>query len=199
MNFGDATQLFRVVTLGESSVGKSSLINRLVNKEFNPGEQATIGATFLLHSEEIDGARIEMQIWDTAGQEKYKSLSPIYCRGAAAAVVAFDVTNHESFEKLEQWTNLVSEVSGTDTAIFIAANKCDLLSRIEVSEEQINRWAASRNFRVVRTSAKTGEGVAELFRAVAEAIFRGACITRTGDDRLRVGGTVGDGGGGGCC
>jgi small GTP-binding protein len=199
MNFSDNTQLFRVVTLGESSVGKSSLINRLVNKEFNPGEQATIGATFLLHSEEVENSRIEMQIWDTAGQEKYKSLSPIYCRGAAAAVVTFDVTNHDSFEKLEQWTNLVTEVSGTDTAVFIAANKCDLASRIEVSDEQMNRWAAARNFRLVKTSAKTGDGVAELFQQVAEAIYRGAILPGPSSVRSKLGAGVASDGGGGCC
>jgi small GTP-binding protein len=196
MNFGDNTQLFRVVTLGESSVGKSSIINRLVNKEFNSVEPSTIGATFLLHSEEVENIRIEMQIWDTAGQEKYKSLSPIYCRGAAAAIVVFDITNHDSFHKLEQWTNLVTEVSGTDTAVFIVANKCDLIARVEIGDDVMNNWASSHGFKLMKTSAKTGEGVADLFQQVAEAIYRNGCTSRPSQDKGRL--TPADGEGG-CC
>lgn len=178
MDFDNSAHLFRVVTLGESSVGKTSIINRLVNKEFNAIEQPTIGSTFLLHEEEVEDFRIEMQIWDTAGQEKYKSLSPIYCRGAAAAVVTFDLTNHDTFEKLEQWTNLVSEVSGTDTVIFIAANKCDLTMKAQVTDEEMKTWTEARGYQLVKTSAKTGDGVFELFRAVAEALYRKGSYSR---------------------
>lgn len=170
MNFENSSHIFRVVTLGDSSVGKTSIINRLVNKEFNTVEQSTIGATFLLHEEEIDDYKIEMQIWDTAGQEKYRSLSPIYCHGAAAALVTFDITKRESFETLETWSNLVTEVSKADTIIFIVANKIDLMDQAEVNEEEMNEWARSRGYKLAKTSAKTGQGIPELFRQVAEEI-----------------------------
>jgi small GTP-binding protein len=194
MDFSQDGQIFRVVILGESSVGKTSIINRLVNKEFNPVEQATVGAAFLLHQEKVDGFAIEMQIWDTAGQEKYKSLSPIYCRGAAAAVVAFDITNHRSFEKLDDWATLVTEVAGADTAIFIVANKCDLSPTVD--EREIEAWIASRGFTLVRTSAKTGEGVTELSTAVAEALFRKGSANRPATRLPPIGG---NGAGQRCC
>lgn len=175
--------LFRVVTLGESSVGKTSIINQLVHREINPVEQPTIGASFLVFEEEVEGNRIGMQIWDTAGQEKYKSLSPIYCRGAAAAIIVYDITCHRSFEKLEQWAYLVSDVSGADTVIFIVANKCDLAAMAEVSDDEVNAWAEARGFAVVKTSARTGQGVAELFHAMAIELNKREYLSR-GSNRI---------------
>jgi small GTP-binding protein len=185
MDFDEHSQLYRVVTLGESSVGKSSIINRLGHNAFNPIEQPTIGATFLLHSEESDRGKIEMQIWDTAGQEKYRSLSPIYCRGAAAAIIVFDVTNRDSFAKLDQWTTLVTETSGVDTAIVSAANKCDLAEKAKVSDDEMNGWAQAAAFKLIRTSAKTGDGIEDLVHEVAIGIASG---------RAFVGGSSGVGG-----
>jgi small GTP-binding protein len=178
MDFDQAARLFRVVILGESSVGKTSIIDRLVNKEFNPMEAPTIGACFLLHHEQVENVCIEMQIWDTAGQEKYKALSPIYCRGAAAAIVTFDVTSRESFDRVGDWIKLVQECSCTDTAIFVAANKWDLKVRAEVSESDMTNWSSTSDFKIVKTSAKTGEGVTELFKMVAEEIFKRGCVSK---------------------
>jgi Ras-related protein Rab-5C len=139
-----------------------------------------------------------MQIWDTAGQEKYKALSPIYCRGAAAAVVTFDVTNRLSFDRVNDWIKLVHECSCADTAVFIAANKWDLKGRAEVTETEMQSYPQQSDFRIVKTSAKTGEGVAELFRMVAEEIFRRGCASRP-TQRMKVDVTQKKSGSSGCC
>jgi small GTP-binding protein len=178
MDFDQGAHLFRVVTLGEASVGKTSLINQLVNKTFSCDEPSTIGATFVVHDEVVEDFRLEMQIWDTAGQEKYKSLCPIYCRGSAGAVVVFDLTNRESFEKLAQWTTLVLEVAGTETAVFVAANKSDVPLQSQVTDQAIAAWSEAQGIPVVKTSAKTGDGVPQLFRSLAEAIYHKGCQTR---------------------
>lgn len=185
MDFHARPNLFRVVVLGESSVGKTSIINQLVHNEINPMEQSTIGASFIIFEEVIDGNRIGMQIWDTAGQEKYRSLSPIYCRGAAAAIITYDITSIASFSKLEQWANLVGDVSGTDTVIFVAGNKCDLTASAEVSDEEVNAWAEARGFPVVKTSAKTGQGVSELFHAIAIELNKKGCFSHKTHKILR--------------
>jgi Ras-related protein Rab-5C len=171
MQFGPEFPLFRVVTLGEASVGKTSIVTWLVKQTFNPDEPSTIGASFVVHTETVNTSRIEMQIWDTAGQEKYKSLCPIYCRGAAAAIVVFDLTSQPSFEKVATWTALASRVAGTDTVIYIAANKLDKTADREVSDDTLASWSQQVPFPVFRTSAKTGEGITELFRALGRALY----------------------------
>ena len=166
----DFQHLLRIVTLGESSVGKTSIINRLMNKSFDNLYQPTVGATFVLHEEYVDDNKVEMQIWDTAGQEQYKSLSPIYCRNAAAAIIIFDITNHESFLKLDEWLQLIKNASNTEPILFIAANKSDLIDSRKVSEIEMNEYSTKRNIPIFYTSAKNGDGIDELFQKIAKEI-----------------------------
>lgn len=168
----DDQNLFRVVTLGESSVGKTSIINFLSKKVFHGDEQPTVGATFFLYDELINGIKIEMQIWDTAGQEKYRSLSPIYCRDATAALICFDITNHNSFEKIDEWVQLLSSSSGCNTIIVLVATKMDLIDQAQISDEEMLAYSSSNNHLLFKTSAKTGEGVDELFSSIAKEIIK---------------------------
>ena len=98
--------LFRIVTVGETSVGKTSILNRFISEEFDFNERPTIGGTFLIFSQEIENKKIDLQIWDTAGQEKYRSLGPIYCRDASVGLIVFDITSTISFYKLKDWIKI---------------------------------------------------------------------------------------------
>ncbi|OHS94812.1 small GTP-binding protein [Tritrichomonas foetus] len=161
----------RVVIIGDASVGKTSLLNQLIDHNFQEYEQSTIGANYQLYVEEIDGTKIEIQIWDTAGQEKFKSLGPIYYRNSLGAAVVFDVTNRKTFDDLSEWITSFTEVAGTDTTIVIVANKTDIVERQQVEFDEVKEWAESNGYMVFATSAKTGDGVTELFRALARDIL----------------------------
>ena len=172
MDFDSQAFLFRVVTIGETAVGKTSLINRLINGKFSEGENPTIGGNFLMHYEEFNGQRVELQIWDTAGQEKYRSLSPIYCRDASAGILVFDLTNKETFLKLESWYRIFADAAGQGAILYIVANKSDMKSEQQVSVEEAEKWASEKGCIFFVTSAKTGEGISELFKSIAEKLVQ---------------------------
>ncbi|EAY12547.1 small GTP-binding protein, putative [Trichomonas vaginalis G3] len=160
----------RVVVIGDSAVGKTSILNHLIENKFNQYEQSTVGANYQLYCEEVNDQKIEMQIWDTAGQEKFRSLAPIYFRNSAAAVAVYDQTCRQSFEHLETWIRTFTEIAGTDTVITIAANKCDLIDSIDIPFDEASEWAKTRGFNITSTSACSGEGVKQLFSALAHKL-----------------------------
>ncbi|OHS96519.1 small GTP-binding protein [Tritrichomonas foetus] len=168
--FLDQNEYYRTVTIGESAVGKTAIITRLVSGGFKPHEPATTGASFLVNRQYINGKPITLQIWDTAGQEKFKSLGPLYYRSADVGIVVFSLTNRESFENLDSWLDSFISVAGKDTIICIAANKSDLQSEYEVSLEEAQEWADLHEFPLFVTSALNGDGVRELFDEICGQI-----------------------------
>jgi small GTP-binding protein len=166
------TKLFRVITIGDTSVGKTSIISQLVRGEFEAEKQSTVGAMFVAHVETIGARRIEMQVWDTAGQERFRSLGPIYYRNAAAAIVVFDLTSAESFQRLDVWVHAFRGIAGERAFVCVVGNKADLTDAVAVADDEARAWADAHHFPYVRTSAKTGAGVREVFRAVAEELLR---------------------------
>lgn len=166
------TSTLRVVLVGDSSVGKTSLLNKLVAHKFNENEQSTVGANYHLYSYFVDGKNVEIQVWDTAGQEKYRSLGPIYFRHAAGAIVVFDLTVKETFDHLGEWINSFTDVAGSETIICIAANKSDLNVACEVPIETAEKWAKANGYYFKPTSALTGEGVEELFQQMVTSLAR---------------------------
>ena len=190
----------KVVLVGNTQVGKTCLVSRLMTGTFRANSPATVGAAFQDHVMTTDKGIVSMQIWDTAGQEKYRSLTPMYYRNAHAAVLVFDVTNKESYESLEQWATDLEEKTTTDIKIFIAGNKCDLENR-QVSEEEAREFAFKHGaICYVETSAKTGNGVLELFTKVAETC-ENVGKANAEQDRAVVspGPATAQGGGGGGC
>jgi small GTP-binding protein len=162
----------RAVVIGDSTVGKTSILNSIVSHTFNQHESPTVVSNFKIYAEDVDGVGVELQIWDTAGQEKFRSLSPIYFQNAVAAVAVYDRTNRASFEHLGQWIDDFIEIAGYHTVIAIAANKLDLVRGVEIGFAEAEEWAKSRNYVIVETSALTGDGVQELFRELVAAILK---------------------------
>lgn len=167
---GSSTHL-RVVLIGDSSVGKTSILSQLVEHKFNEGEQSTVGANYQLYSCNTGTTTVDMQIWDTAGQEKFRSLGPIYFRQAAGAIVVYDQTSKESFDNISEWINSFTDVAGSDTVICIAANKCDLAEK-ETPFSVAQQWAKAHKYTIVPTSALSGEGVHELFEEMAKQLSK---------------------------
>jgi small GTP-binding protein len=161
----------RVVVIGDSTVGKTSILNQLVSRTFNPHQSPTVVSNFQYYAEDVGGTGVELQIWDTAGQEKFRSLGPIYFRNASAAIAVYDRTSRESFEHLTQWIDAFIETAGYQAVIAVAGNKLDLDDpQIELSEAE--DWAKAHNYIIVETSAVTGTGIQALFRELVDAIVR---------------------------
>ncbi|XP_013910062.1 PREDICTED: ras-related protein Rab-5B [Thamnophis sirtalis] len=126
---------FKLVLLGESAVGKSSLVLRFVKGQFHEYQESTIGAAFLTQSVCLDDTTVKFEIWDTAGQERYHSLAPMYYRGAQAAIVVYDITNQETFARAKTWVKELQRQASPNIVIALAGNKADLANKRMVDYE----------------------------------------------------------------
>jgi small GTP-binding protein len=166
----EAKLTFRTVTIGDSSVGKTSLVNKFIRDRFDPSEKNTIGALYDVFTEEVDGRAVEIQIWDTAGQEQYRSLTPVYFRSAAAALLVFDLSNRQSFEHLDDWVTSFRSSSRDRAILFLIGNKCDLTDTRTIFEEEAKEWADHHSCSYIETSARSGSGISQLFKSVAATL-----------------------------
>jgi len=161
---------YKLVLLGDAAVGKSSSVERFVKNEFFEFQQPTIGAAFLTQTVQLDEYIVKFEIWDTAGQERYRSLAPMYYRGAAAALVVYDITDHDSFTGAKTWIEELQRQGSADIVIGLAGNKCDLASKRAVSQEDARTYAQDNGCLFFETSAKTGENVALIFQSIAKKL-----------------------------
>lgn len=161
----------KLVLLGDTAVGKSSLVNRYVRKEFSDFQEPTIGASFLTSSVYIDNIQIKYEIWDTAGQERYRSLAPMYYRGARSAIVCYDITNRETFESAKTWVDELSRKCNQQCIISIAGTKCDLEHDREVSKQEVQHYANENDLIHIETSAKKNINIETIFETLAEKII----------------------------
>jgi small GTP-binding protein len=161
----------RVVMIGDTSVGKTSILNQLIDHQFNDLEQSTIAANYHLYLDEIDDSKIEIQIWDTAGQERFRSLGPVYYRDALGAVAVYDVSNRRSFENLTDLVASFTDVAGNGPLVTVVGNKCDLPSAA-VTRDEATQWALWNSYDLYFTSARSGEGITELFRGMARRLMQ---------------------------
>lgn len=159
---------FKLVLLGESAVGKSSLVSRFSKNKFDEFRESTIGAAFLTQSVRLDNdTTVKFEIWDTAGQERYKSLAPMYYRNANAAVVVFDLTSPSSLGRAKSWIKELQLQASEQIVIALVGNKLDLDNR-QVPRETAESYATEAGLLYFEASAKTGENVNAIFKALAE-------------------------------
>ncbi|KAG7260126.1 hypothetical protein CRUP_021117 [Coryphaenoides rupestris] len=144
---------FKLVLLGESAVGKSSLVLRFVKGQFHEYQESTIGAAFLTQTVCLDDTTVKFEIWDTAGQERYHSLAPMYYRGAQAAIVVYDITNTDTFTRAKNWVKELQRQASPNIVIALAGNKADLKRAIDFQEAQA--YADDNSLLFMETSAKT--------------------------------------------
>ena len=169
--YGHALRKFKLVFLGEQSVGKTSLITRFMYDTFDSNYQATIGIDFLSKTMYLDDRTVRLQLWDTAGQERFRSLIPSYIRDSSVAVVVYDVTNRDSFKLTSKWVEDVRAERGDEVIVALVGNKTDLSDKREVSTEEGEQRAKEfENVMFVETSAKAGHNVKHLFKKIALAL-----------------------------
>ncbi|CZT24596.1 probable RAB GTPase Ypt5 [Ramularia collo-cygni] len=166
---------FKLVLLGESAVGKSSLVLRFVKDQFDDYRESTIGAAFLTQTIALDEqTTVKFEIWDTAGQERYKSLAPMYYRNANCAVVVYDITQASSLDKAKAWVKELQRQANENIIIALAGNKADLVAeqpdKRAVPTADAEAYAREANLLFFETSAKTAENVKELFTAIAKKL-----------------------------
>ena len=156
--------------MGESGVGKTSMITQFIDQTFQEDQQSTTGGTFSTKDVICDGSKIlRFEIWDTAGQEKYRSLTTMFYKDANAAVMVYDVTRAESFEELKNyWAKQIKENSPENIILVIAANKSDLIEQEQVDEGEARNFAKELNAIFISTSAKSSEGINSLFEEIAK-------------------------------
>ncbi|KAF8531457.1 GTP-binding protein RAB5 [Gautieria morchelliformis] len=162
---------FKLVLLGESAVGNFSLVLRFVKDQFDDYRESTIGAAFLTQTVQLDDTTtVKFEIWDTAGQERYKSLAPMYYRNAHCAVVVYDITQTASLDKARTWIRELQRQADPSIVILLCGNKTDLEARRQVSKEEAQKYAEEEGLMWGETSAKSGEGVAEIFTSIAKKL-----------------------------
>uniref|UniRef100_A0A803TWM2 RAB6B, member RAS onco family n=2 Tax=Toxicofera TaxID=1329911 RepID=A0A803TWM2_ANOCA len=169
-DFGNPLRKFKLVFLGEQSVGKTSLITRFMYDSFDNTYQATIGIDFLSKTMYLEDRTVRLQLWDTAGQERFRSLIPSYIRDSTVAVVVYDITNLNSFQQTSKWIDDVRTERGSDVIIMLVGNKTDLADKRQITIEEGEQRAKELNVMFIETSAKTGYNVKQLFRRVASAL-----------------------------
>ncbi|KAG5276937.1 ras-related protein Rab-6B-like isoform X2 [Sardina pilchardus] len=169
-DFGNPLRKFKLVFLGEQSVGKTSLITRFMYDSFDNTYQATIGIDFLSKTMYLEDRTVRLQLWDTAGQERFRSLIPSYIRDSTVAVVVYDITNVTSFQLTSKWIEEVRSERGSDVIIMLVGNKTDLEEKRQISTEEGERKARELSVMFIETSAKNGCNVKQLFRRVAAAL-----------------------------
>jgi len=170
---------FKLVLLGESAVGKSSLVLRFVKDQFDDYRESTIGAAFLTQTVTLeDQTVVKFEIWDTAGQERYKSLAPMYYRNANCAVVVYDITQTNSLEKAKSWIRELQRQADPAIVIALCGNKTDLEARRQVTQEEAQRYAEEEGLLWFETSAKSGAGVADVFTRLAVKLPKNAPSAR---------------------
>jgi len=181
---------FKLVLLGESAVGKSSLVLRFVKDQFDDYRESTIGAAFLTQTVNLeDGTTVKFEIWDTAGQERYKSLAPMYYRNANCAVVVYDITQSTSLEKARNWIRELQRQADPSIVIALCGNKSDLAARRQVTQEEAQKYAEEEGLMWAETSAKTGDGVTDIFTRIAKKLPTTASpATRSGPGRAGTAG-----------
>merc|ERR1711990_828080 len=168
--------LLKVIILGDSGVGKTSLMNQYVNRKFSKQYKATIGADFLTKEVQVDDRLVTMQIWDTAGQERFQSLGVAFYRGADCCVLVYDVNNSKSFDTLDSWRDeFLIQASPMDPESFpfvVIGNKTDLENRA-VTAKRAQGWCqAKNNLPHFECSAKEAKNVDEAFITIARAALQ---------------------------
>lgn len=160
---------FKLVLLGETSVGKSSLVLKFAKGTFDENRESTIGAAFLAQSVYVPehNATVKFEIWDTAGQERYKSLAPMYYRNANTAIVVFDLTAPESLARARMWVRELRLQADDSIVIALVGNKLDDVANRKVDKETAQSYADDEGLLYFETSAKTGENVQHCFEQIA--------------------------------
>ncbi|KAJ3618344.1 hypothetical protein MTP99_006352 [Tenebrio molitor] len=167
----DYDHLFKLLIIGDSGVGKSSLLLRFADNTFSGSYITTIGVDFKIKTVSLDGQKVKLQIWDTAGQERFRTITSTYYRGTHGVIVVYDVTNGESFANVKRWLHEIEQNCDVVNRVLVG-NKNDTPDRKVVLTEDAQRFADTMNIQLFETSAKDNINVEEMFMAITRLVLR---------------------------
>jgi len=163
-------ELFKYIIVGDTAVGKSCLLLQFTDKRFQSVHELTIGVEFGSRTINVNDSSVKLQIWDTAGQEKFRSITRSYYRGAAGALLVYDITRRETFDHLASWLEDCKKYSNQNITVMLIGNKADLADKRQVSYEEGEAFAKANGLTFLETSAKTAQNVEEAFLNTAKEI-----------------------------
>jgi len=162
--------MFKLLIIGNSSVGKTSFLFRYADDSFTSAFVSTVGIDFKVKTVFRNDKRVKLQIWDTAGQERYRTITTAYYRGAMGFILMYDITNEESFNSVQDWSTQIKTYSWDNAQVTLAGNKCDMEDDRVVSAERGKQLAEQLSFEFFETSAKDNINVKQVFERLVDLI-----------------------------
>lgn len=183
--------LFKILLIGDSGVGKTCILCRFANNEFNRSHISTIGIDFKMKTIVVEGKRIRIQMWDTAGQERYETITTQYYRRAQGIILVYDITRQETFNNIRKWLRYVDEHANNNVQRLLLANKCDAEDERMVWKDQGARLAAEKNIKFYETSAQSDINIDEAFTEICRQILQTMDVPDQSGRRLSSAGEIG--------
>ena len=163
--------LFKLLIIGDSGVGKSSILNRFTDDTFNPAFISTIGIDFKVKTIKINDSLIKLQIWDTAGQERFKAIMTAYYRGATGIFLVYDITNQKSFDNVKSWLHNIKTNNPEVISVTLIGNKSDLENKRIISTDAGKKFAKENDLDFYETSAKNSDNIEQIFTTASKKLL----------------------------
>ena len=163
--------LFKIILIGDSSVGKTNILSRFIRNEFDENSKSTIGVEFGTKNFNLNDKIIKAQIWDTAGQERYRSITSVYYKGAQGCLLVYDITKKPSFENIDKWISDLKNSGDENLSIILIGNKCDLENERKVTKEEAKEKAQFYKLAFIETSALNGTNIEKAFELLLNDIY----------------------------
>ena len=175
-------QLYKIIIIGDSGVGKSNILGRYLNNEFKQETKSTVGVEFGSKKLKVSGINIKLQIWDTAGQERYRAITSAYYKGSKGCFIVYDITSTQSFDDVEKWYEEIIKITEKGIALILVGNKSDLESERKVTVEMGQNKAKNLNCPFFETSALNNTHIDTVFQTISEDIYNKSKNEKSLDD-----------------
>ena len=162
--------IVKIIIIGNQSVGKTNIVTRYVKGEFSRDYMITIGMDFLTCNIELDNKILKLRLWDTAGSEKFRSITKAYYSNTCCALIVYDITNENSFNSVKQWIEDCQNFADKNTHLILVGNKIDLINERKISKEDGENLAAQYGMDFYESSALTGENINEIFEGICKYV-----------------------------
>ena len=171
-NVNGYDMIFKIVLIGDTSVGKTNILSKYLTDEFDAKSKATVGVEFGVKNFKIENNIVKVQIWDTAGEERYRSITNAYYKGAKGSLLVYDITNKKSFENVEKWISDLKANADEDISMILLGNKTDLEDKRVVTTEEGKNKAEFYNLTFMETSALNGNNIQEAFNELIMDVYK---------------------------